>query len=143
MNRKLLVADLQQIVRDLVEDLHVRLDEDKASHAMVHGEFEAAKKAGRTGQGWEAFREDYLTQVAVAWVLSTVFVRFVEDNQLCDEPWLAGSGLRLQQARDRYTGWIKQHPRETDREYLLHVFESVAKLPGLQALLGKDGHSFV
>jgi hypothetical protein len=143
MNRQLLVADLQQIVRDLVEDLHVRLDEDKASHAVVHGEFETAKKAGRTDQGWEAFREDYLTQVAVAWVLSTVFVRFVEDNQLCDEPWLAGSGLRLQQARDRYTAWIKQHPRDTDREYLLHVFESVAKLPGLQALLGKDGHSFV
>lgn len=143
MNRKLLVADLQQIVRDLVEDLHVRLDEDKASHAVVHGEFETAKKAGRTGQGWEAFREDYLTQVAVAWVLSTVFVRFVEDNQLCDEPWLAGSGLRLKQARDRYTAWIKQHPRDTDREYLLHVFESVAKLPGLQALLGQDGHSFV
>lgn len=143
MNRKLLVADLQQIVRDLVEDLHVRLDEDKASHAVVHGEFETAKKAGRTGQGWEAFREDYLTQVAVAWVLSTVFVRFVEDNQLCDEPWLAGSGLRLQQARDRYTAWIKLHPRDTDREYLLHVFESVAKLPGLQALLGKEGHSFV
>ena len=143
MNRQLLVTDLQKLVRDLVEDLHVRLDEDTASHGVVHGEFDAAKKAGRTGQGWEAFYEDYLTQVAVAWVLSTVFVRFVEDNQLCDEPWLAGLGHRLQQARDRYTAWIKQHPRDTDREYLLHVFESVSKLPGLRALLGKDGHSYV
>jgi hypothetical protein len=143
MNRQLLVADLQKLARDLVEDLHVRLGEDPASHAVVMGEFEAAKAAGRTSLGWEAFREDYLTQVAVTWVLSTVFVRFVEDNQLCDEPWLAGYGHRLQQARDRYSAWIQQHPRDTDREYLLHVFESLAKLPGLQALLGKDGHIFV
>jgi hypothetical protein len=143
MNRQLLVADLQKLARQLVEDLHVRLGEDPASHAVVMGEFEAAKAAGRTSLGWEAFREDYLTQVAVAWVLSTVFVRFVEDNQLCDEPWLAGSGHRLQQARDRYSAWIQQHPRDTDREYLLHVFESLAKLPGLRALLGKDGHSYV
>lgn len=143
MNRQLLVADLQKLARDLVEDLHVRLGEDPASHAVVMGEFEAAKAAGRTSLGWEAFREDYLTQVAVAWVLSTVFVRFVEDNQLCNEPWLAGSGHRLQQARDRYSAWIQQHPRDTDREYLLHVFASLAKLPGLRALLGKDGHSYV
>ncbi len=39
---------------------------------------------------------------AVHWLLSCVFVRFIEDNGLIPRPWLAGPGERLGLARDRH-----------------------------------------
>ena len=36
-----------------------------------------------------------VTQVAVAWVLGTVFVRFCEDNDLIEYPFIAGPGDRV------------------------------------------------
>ena len=34
--------------------------------------------------------DDAITQAAAAWVLSCVFVRFLEDNQLIEPPKIAG-----------------------------------------------------
>lgn len=138
-----LLADLQPLVATLQADLHTRLAEDEPSHAKVHAEYQAARAANRTAAAFEPFAADHVTQVAVAWVLACVFVRFVEDNQLVDAPWLAGPDRRLAQAKDRYTAWLRQHPHDTDRDYLLHVFTELGKLPGLGPLLSPDGHSLV
>ena len=40
------------------------------------------------------WRAAQLTQIAVAWVLGTVFLRWAEDNRLID-PVLSGPGERL------------------------------------------------
>ncbi|MFY9343393.1 MAG: BREX-2 system adenine-specific DNA-methyltransferase PglX [Planctomycetota bacterium] len=136
IDRQALLTDLQPLVVELVEDLRTRLAEHPASKALVDGDYDAARRAGRTAQTLAAFAEDHLTQVAVAWVLATVFVRFVEDNQLCDEPWFSGPGKRLAQARDRYTTWLRNNSKLSDREYLLHAFGALGKLPGLAPLLG-------
>ena len=71
-----------------------------------------------------------LTQKSAAWALSCVFVRFLEDNKLIDPPKIAGPKERLQQARDEHELYFRDHPKETDREYLLAVFDELAKLPG-------------
>ena len=39
------------------------------------------KQAERTAQNYEDWRSDAITQAAAAWVLSCVFVRFLEDNR--------------------------------------------------------------
>jgi hypothetical protein len=45
------------------------------------GEAYAATRQGhRTAQAFEVWRDDYLTQVAVARVRVGVFVRYLEDN---------------------------------------------------------------
>ncbi|MCU0862887.1 MAG: BREX-2 system adenine-specific DNA-methyltransferase PglX [Planctomycetes bacterium] len=139
IDRQALLADLKPLVVKLTDDLRTRLQEHAPSKVLVDADHEAARKAGRTAQTLAAFTDDHLTQVAVAWVLASVFVRFVEDNGLCDEPWLSGPHRpqnRMSQARDRYTGWLRQHPHQSDRDYLLHVFTELGKLPGLQPLLG-------
>ncbi|HZN37426.1 MAG TPA: BREX-2 system adenine-specific DNA-methyltransferase PglX, partial [Planctomycetota bacterium] len=141
IDRVRLLADLKQVVLELEDDLRLRLEEDQPSRDKLHGEYDAARRAGRTAAAWETFRDEQVTQVAVAWVLATVFVRFVEDNGLTDEPWLGGQ--RMQLVKDRYTHWLRQHPHKSDREYLLHVFGELGKLPGLKALLAEDGHSLV
>jgi hypothetical protein len=60
------------------------------------------------------------------WLLSCVFVRFLEDNELIAPPRLAGPGDRLRMARDQHTLYFQQHPLEGDREYLYSVFQASA-----------------
>ena len=53
-------------------------------------EWRAAKSADRTAATFETWIGERVTQVAVAWVLATVFVRFCEDNGLIEYPFIAG-----------------------------------------------------
>src|SRR5205823_11381263 len=105
--------------------------------SAVEAEYRRAKDAGRTGQTLEEWRADAITQQAVAWVLSCVFVRFLEDNRLIDPPKLAGPGERLNRARDEHELFFRRRPHDTDREYLLAVFNELAKRPGTRDLFGE------
>ena len=58
-------------------------------------QFKSAQDAQRTALTYETWRDEFLTQVAVAWVLGCVFVRFMEDNGLIDEAWLSGPGCGI------------------------------------------------
>jgi hypothetical protein len=133
---KALLKDLQPLVTKLEDDLRTRISGDSALSSLLQADYDAARKANRTAQTLAAFTDEHVTQIAVAWILATVFVRFVEDNELCGEPWLSGPGKLLAQARDRYAQWLPHHKSLTEREYLLHVFTELGKLPGLAPLLG-------
>jgi DNA-directed RNA polymerase specialized sigma24 family protein len=82
----------------------------------------------------EAFRGDAMTQAAVHWVLACTFLRFIEDNELVERPWLAGPGTRMALARDRHVEYFRRSPRDSDVEYLLAAFKDAAALPGLAGL---------
>ncbi len=76
-------------------------------------------------------------------MLSVVFVRFLEDNRLTDPPRIAGPTAadtgaenRLERARDEHEMYFRAHPTQTDRDYLLHVFDEVGTLPGAKDLFG-------
>jgi hypothetical protein len=132
---KLLLTDLQKLLRRLEPDIQSRCKSKPDIHSGLRLEYEKATSAGRTDQVYEAWREDYITQVAVAWILGCVFVRFLEDNHLIDTAWLAGPNDRLQLARDQHTLYFQAEPAHSDREYLEHVFEEIAKLPSMGELL--------
>ena len=48
------------------------------------------------------------------------------------EPF-TGPGDRLNRARDEHELYFRSHPHDTDREYLLSVFNDLAKRPGTKA----------
>jgi len=134
IDSKALLADLQERVKRLTDDLRERCQEPPALEVPLREEFAKAKERDRTAQPYEPWREDLLTQIAVAWVLACVFVRFLEDNELVGEPRLAGSGPRLALARDHEEHFFQENPKETVREYLLAVFADTARLPALGSL---------
>ena len=123
-----LLDDLRGLLRQLETDLRVRCQEIAETDAALKAEYAEAKRVGRTAEAFEVWREEPLTQAAVAWILGTVFVRFLEDNGLID-PVLSGPGDRRRRALDSHTLYFQDHPTETDREYLWHVFKTVGKLP--------------
>src|SRR5947209_6306695 len=126
--------DLQPLVKELAEDLLARSTENPEIDAGLRQAFQQIEKGGRTAQAFEVWREDYLDQVAVAWVLACVFVRFMEDNHLIDECWLAGEKDRRKLAEDAHELFFRKHPHDTDREYFHHVFHEVVKIPAARDL---------
>ncbi len=100
----------------------------------LQAEYRSAKEAGRTGDSFEAWREGVLTQATVAWILGCVFVRFLEDNGLVEEPLISGPTKRRGRASDRQTLYFQSHPTDTDRDYLHDVFRTVARLPAVAKL---------
>lgn len=141
IDRAKLLSDLQTLLKRLEADLLERSESAEVPDVgqTLHNEYDRAKKAERTAQNYEDWRSDYLTQTAAAWVLSCVFVRFLEDNKLIDPPKIAGPNERLQLARDEHTLYFQDSERAklTDREYLLSVFEELAKLPGTKDVFGE------
>jgi len=133
-----LLADLQRLLKRLEDDIRRRIQDNIPIDARLREQYNKAKAASRTAQAYEVWRDDYITQVAVAWILGCVFVRFLEDNDLIDTARLSGPGQRLQLARDQHTWYFQRHPSHSDREYLEHAFAEVAKLPSMRDLLDGD-----
>lgn len=137
IDRTKLLTDLQTVLRNLEADLLERTESDEVPEVgeWLRAEYQQAKDAERTAHPYKQWLDDFITQVAAAWVLSCVFARFLEDNGLVDPPRIAGPGKRLERARDEHTLFFQDAERAklTDREYLLDIFDGVAKLPA-----GKD-----
>lgn len=137
IDSKLLLNDLKRWVTRLEDDLRERCREIPEVDERFRERYGAAKKAKRTAHPYETWRDEQLTQVAVGWVLASVFVRFLEDNGLLEHPWLSGPGDRREEAAQARERFFREHPTLSDRNYLEHVFTEVGRLPGMADLFDR------
>jgi len=100
-------------------------------------EWQAARNADRTAATFETWLGERVTQVAVAWVLATVFVRFCEDNGLIEYPFIAGPGDRLQLAQDLQGKHYENHPESDDLGWLKAAIEALSVSPVVKGLFDR------
>lgn len=131
-----LLADTKALVRTLVDDLRVTAGADPAVAEVVDREYARAHGAGRTALAKAEWAEGLYAQVAVAWVLGAVFVRFCEDNGLEPEPFLAGPGPRRAIALDHRSAHLRANPAHDDRHWLREVFTRYRTLPATGEVFG-------
>jgi len=134
-----LTTDLQRQVLLLEDDLRRRLASDPERESRWKAEHAGAAAKDRTAAPWTVWRDDRLTQAAVAWVLASVFVRFCEDNALVSPVWITGPGRRRQEALDAQLAYFRAHPEDTDREWLRQAVDHLAGLGATAGLF--DRHS--
>lgn len=129
-----LLADLTRLLKRLEADLLQRIETDVPLKAVLQAEWQAAREADRCAETFETWVDQDITQAGVHWLLSCVFLRFMEDNGLVERPWLGGTPAsgRWALARDRHEAYFQAHPHESDRDYLLAAFREAGALPGLQ-----------
>ncbi|MEV1077456.1 BREX-2 system adenine-specific DNA-methyltransferase PglX [Streptomyces sp. NPDC050211] len=120
------MKDLRKQVSLLEDDLRARSDSVELYRERLGAEYERAYEARRTAATYEAWRDERVTQVAVAWVLGCVFVRFCEDNGLIARPWLAGVGERLKDAEDHDAAFFAANPAKNDRDWIIEAFDHLA-----------------
>ncbi|MGB5834483.1 MAG: hypothetical protein WBG92_21195, partial [Thiohalocapsa sp.] len=140
IHRQQLLKDLQALLPKIEQDILAYTESQPELIAHLKGEYVKAKDANRTAEHFVAWREAQVTQAAVAWILTCVFVRFLEDNELLDAPLIAGPAAghkqsRLQQAKDRLTVYFNDHPTHAEREYLQDLFRELEQLPAMGELL--------
>ncbi|MDQ1322178.1 MAG: hypothetical protein QG655_3423, partial [Actinomycetota bacterium] len=137
-----LVSALRRQVLDLEADLRERVDGD--DHALRQpgvwqaweSDYTAAFTAQRTAATWTQWRNERVTQAAVAWVLLTVFARYCEDNALVSPRWIGGADAdQRTQALDARRAYFQAHPEHTDREWLGQIIEHFAKFSPTAALV--------
>jgi len=134
-----LTGALKKVVLSLEDDLRVRVESDPSTKSAWLDEHVKAISGERTAMSWQAWRDDRLTQVAVAWALTSVFVRFCEDNRLVSPVWIAGPPERRQEALDAELSYFRAHPEQTDREWLLQAFNHLGSVKATRDLV--DPHS--
>ncbi|WRZ45200.1 BREX-2 system adenine-specific DNA-methyltransferase PglX [Streptomyces sp. NBC_00151] len=127
LDRTRLLKDLQAQARLLEDDLRERTEAEPEFRNALRVEYDKAVMAERTAAMYETWRDERVVQIAAAWVLACVFVRFSEDNGLISDPWLSGPGDRLAEAQDRHDAYFRDNPARNDRDWLLDSFEFLAK----------------
>ncbi|WP_244908997.1 BREX-2 system adenine-specific DNA-methyltransferase PglX [Malikia spinosa] len=133
INAPQLLADLTRLLKRLETDLLQRIEDVPELKASLRDEWQAARDADRCAETFETWVDQVITQAGVHWLLSCVFLRFIEDNQLVERPWLGGTSEsgRLALVRDRHDAYFQTHPLQNDRDYLLAAFREAGTLPGL------------
>ncbi|WP_241990537.1 MULTISPECIES: BREX-2 system adenine-specific DNA-methyltransferase PglX [unclassified Streptomyces] len=121
-----LLKDLQRQVVLLREDLRERTESEPEYATALHAEYDRALSSERTGFPYETWRDERVVQIAAAWILACVFVRFSEDNGLIPDAWLSGPGERLAEAQDRHDDFFRRSPELNDRDWLTESFGALA-----------------
>src|SRR4051794_5656687 len=113
-----LLPALQKLVKKLRADLLARSTEVSEVAARLRQLHAARLKEKRSAQSYEAWRDEFLTQVAVAWVLGCVFVRYLEDNRFLGDYLLAGpTPEALDHAKHNFNTFLHQTKTpDTERE---------------------------
>ncbi|MGW0631018.1 BREX-2 system adenine-specific DNA-methyltransferase PglX [Streptomyces sp. NPDC002758] len=126
IDRKALLNDLKQQVNAVETDLARQVKAVEEVGTRLKAEYEQARKLGRTAATWTSWLDERVTQVAVAWVLGTVFVRFCEDNRLIPEPYLTGpDGDGRELAESRYDAYVESDDNPTYRGWLEKAFDEL------------------
>ncbi|MFF8788821.1 BREX-2 system adenine-specific DNA-methyltransferase PglX [Streptomyces sp. NPDC015125] len=121
-----LLKDLRKQVTLLEDDLRARSESVEEYRGRLTDEYTRAYAAERTAATYESWRDERVTQVAAAWVLGCVFVRFCEDNGLIERAWLAGVGERLKDAEDHDAAFFAANPEKNDRDWIVAAFNHLA-----------------
>ncbi|GAA1352563.1 BREX-2 system adenine-specific DNA-methyltransferase PglX [Streptomyces beijiangensis] len=137
-----LVKDLQKQVGLLEADLRERAQEDdNAQAAALRAEYDRALAQDRTSVMYETWLDERLVQIAAAWVLACVFVRFSEDNGLIPDALLSGPGERLPEAQDHHEAYFRLHPSHNDRDWLQETFRRLGTEHTIAAGLFDPAHN--
>jgi hypothetical protein len=138
IDAKVLLTDLTRLLKRLEDDLRERALSPSSEVPELRGqlqtEWQEARDAERTAETFESWAEQVITQAGVHWLLSCVFLRYIEDNGLVDRPWISGTPQsgRLALARDSHDAYFRAHPHQNDRDFLIASFREAGALPGLQ-----------
>lgn len=144
-----LLKDLKAQLKLVQADLRARADE-ASDHwgSRLQKEYAEARKRERTGHSWIVWRDNEVDQAAVAWLISTTFIRFCEDNDLLSGAridgqsvsigWIAGPGDRTELTEENLTAYFRENPTHNRRDWLRQSFRVLAAQPAGKALVDEE-----
>ena len=137
-----LTGRLHTLLVALESDIRRRVENDASVRAPLVDEHKVEYASGMTRQDFATWLGGRVTQAGVAWILATVFVRFLEDNTLITPArFLEPVGSRTNAPDDRWQAFIRKTPTANRRDWMQSEFDDlVNKHPALSELLGRGNH---
>lgn len=135
---------LRPLVQLLIDDMRSHLNVTPEEKASWRAQFDAAKKAERVGVAYDDWETEQLTQAAVGWVVATVFIRFIEDNELFGEgrAYLSGYNTPLREAARYFERELyRRHPEQSYRGYIEHCVNQLSTAEATKGLV--EEHSAI
>ena len=121
--------------------LSERLDHHKVGLALAYERLRGLHRnllaKEQTSEKWDNWLDDQLAQVAVSWVLTLTFVRYLEDQGYLRESYVGGTDETREQAENRRLAYLREHQDHGEGEFFLDIFARMAKLPGCRDLFGQ------
>ena len=128
---------LHVLLAVLEADIRQRVNNDASVRAPLVADHRAEFEAGYTRQDFTTWLGGHVTQTGVAWILATVFVRFLEDNRLISPRFFEPIGSRTNAPDDRWQAFIHATPTANRRDWMQAEFAELARHPALAELLGR------
>ncbi|WP_437338437.1 BREX-2 system adenine-specific DNA-methyltransferase PglX [Sorangium sp. So ce394] len=118
------------LAKTLLPDLKERARPENVREALRE-RWAQERKEHRTADDFDDWIPRTLEQIGVAWILSCVFVRTLEDRGYLTHARIAGEG-----AADAEELFFRLFPSLSVRDYLLAVFRELSHAPGGDDVLG-------
>ena len=140
IDRKILLNDCKGLVKYLEDDIRERAKSDAELESQLQEQHTQLLEGKKTATTFSVWLDENVTQASVAWVLSSVFVRFMEDNGLIDHAWISGpvhedsKNDRLQLAKAQREAYFSKNPVDSDVQYLQFVFRELGSIPACKSL---------
>ncbi len=115
------LAEAKKRLKTLGDDLCPRAKSQPRVCAALEGQWQRERAQSRTADPFDIWLRHFAEQVAVAWLLSIVFVRILEDRGLLQQRRIAGPG-----AHDSLQSFKQLFPYLNERDYLLAVFRELS-----------------
>lgn len=147
IDSKLLLTDLKKQLKLLESDLRSEAKTPSGEESVkwakeLREEHQNALDRDRTARTFDDWLEGEVSQAAVAWIISCVFIRFCEDNSLIDSLWIAGPQDCTERASEAELAHYAGRPTDNARDWLSTAFGSLADLPAGRALVDRH-HNLV
>ncbi|WP_246179180.1 BREX-2 system adenine-specific DNA-methyltransferase PglX [Actinomadura decatromicini] len=123
-----LLAEARGLVRLLEDDLQAA--RDRADLTEERSAWERARAIGRTAMPYETWLDARIADTAMAWVVGSVLLRYCEDNDLIEQPYITGWDGRADQAERRQADFFSTRPESTHRDWLLAGFKELEEASG-------------
>ncbi|MFF4779615.1 BREX-2 system adenine-specific DNA-methyltransferase PglX [Microtetraspora fusca] len=95
---------------------------------MVALEAHLREPSARRPSASSSGQEEHAARTAMAWILGTVLLRFCEDNDLIEPLFITGPGERFNQAIHRQREHFHNHPRDSDRDWIMTAFAKASAM---------------
>lgn len=135
-NPAALAAELKRQLVMLESDLRSRTRESHADR-VLRSRWEAAL----TDATYESWQDEQITHGAAAWLLGTLLLRFCEDNDLIEAPYVAGPGDRLRLASEREARFLRANSGATVRDWIREGIEELSTGQAATGLADPDGET--
>lgn len=135
-----LTYELRELVTLITDELRERATADPSVLDGLKVDHRRLVSTGRSTGQTDVTQEVQLAQIAVAWVLGAVFVRFAEDNRLVELPFIGGRHGH-EHAVARHADYLRAHPEQNDGDWLLAAFDHLANCHPILAQVFSRQHN--